>query len=556
MVAKLFKKTTGSVRAAAAVLALATLASRFVGILRDRLLSSTFGAGAELDAYYAAFRTPDFIYNLFVLGAITAGFIPIFTEVLARDRQDVTAEGVSGEASDLASALMTVMGVGLVVLATLGIVLAPQAVSLLTPGFGPQQRELAVSLTRIMFFSPVFLGLSSVLGGILQTKRRFFVYATAPVMYNIGIIMGTWLLAPHLGIRGAAIGVSFGAFAHFLSQAFACWAAGYRWRWRWSPRDANVVAVFKQTVPRVVSLAISQINLFIMVGMASVIGTGSIAVVTLATNLQNFPVGILGVSFAVAAFPLISELAARGNTPEMVKHFTRTVRTVLFLVIPATVLMLLLRAQIVRVVLGAGRFDWTDTIDTANTLALLTVSLAAQALYPLVVRMFFALKDVRTPLFAGLAAVVVERVLAWQLVQHGYGTPGLAAAFSVGCIFDLFLLWFLLKLRLGSLGEKNIVLSLLRTSVAGLLMALTIQFLKAPIAARVDMQTFWGIFTQGMVSGLAGLAVYMLVALLLGSKEARDVATMYRRKRPSAAPVQHVVQDQDTIVVDPNVKQE
>jgi putative peptidoglycan lipid II flippase len=395
----------------------------------------------------------------------------------------------------------------------------------------------------------VFLGISSVLGGILQTKRRFFVYALAPVMYNVGIILGTLLLAPTMGIRGAAVGVAFGAFAHLITQAIACGSVGFRFRFRWKPKDEGVVAIAKMTLPRVVALAVGQINLFILVGMASTIGTGSIAVFTLATNLQNFPVGILGVSFAVAAFPLISELAAKGKHEELVAQFTRTVRTVLFLVVPATVLMLLLRAQIVRVILGSGRFDWNDTIDTANTLAWLTMSLFAQALYPLVVRVFFALKDVKTPLYVSVVTVVIERVLAWYLIKHGYGTPGLAAAFSIASIFDVTVLWVMLKHRIGSLGENGIIKALFQISVAGFAMAAVIQVVKGVLSTIVNMQTFVGILTQGAVAGVIGLAVYLAVAYALGLREAREVRKIYRR-RAQVTPSSNIVQEEDNINVE------
>lgn len=549
MVRKLFTKATRSVTAAAAVLAVATLASRFVGIIRDRLLSGTFGAGSELDAYYAAFRTPDLIYNLFVLGAITAGFIPIFAAALAKEGIDET-DGIGEAGNDLASALMTVLGVGLVVLATVGVVAAPSIIDLVTPGFGAAQRTLTVSLTRIMFVSPIFLGLSSVLGGILQTKRRFFIYAAAPVMYNLGIIAGTLLLAPSLGIRGSAYGVAIGSFAHFLVQAYACRAIGFRFRPRWAPSHEGVRAIGRLTVPRVAGLAVGQVNLFILTGMASTLGAGGIAVFNLANNLQNFPVGILGVSFAVAAFPLISELAAKGKNEELVSQFGRTSRTVLFLVIPATIAFLLLRAQIVRVILGTGRFDWTDTIDTANTLAWFTLSLFAQALYPLVVRAFFAFHDVRTPLVTAVVAVVVERTLAWYLLAKGMGAPGLALAFSVGSILDLALLWVLLRHRVGDLGESRIFRALFQMSVAGLLMAVAVQGSKILVADLVDMRTFMGIFTQGASAAVVGVGVYVAVAYLMGSEEARDAVRMYRRKFVPVPAASQLAQEGETIIVE------
>ncbi len=544
---KLFRKESTSIRSAALLLASATLASRFVGIVRDRLLSGTFGAGTELDAYYAAFRTPDFIYNLFVLGAITAGFIPVFAAVFAKGRE--AEDGVGEEGSTLASALMTVLGVTLVALSTIGIFAAPFLVTLLTPGFSEPERALTVSLTRVMFFSPVFLGLSSVLGGILQTKRRFFIYALAPVMYNVGIITGIVFLAPTLGIRGVAYGVVLGAFAHFLVQAFACRAIGFRFHFLWKPGHEGVVTIAKHSVPRIASLAVSQVNLFILTGLASTLGAGGIAVFNLANNLQNFPVGILGVSFAVAAFPIISDLAAREKKDELVAQFSRTVRTVLFLIIPATVAFLLLRAQIIRVILGTGRFDWGDTISTANTLAFFTLSLFAQALYPLVVRVFFALQDMKTPLLTAVFAVVVERLLAWQFLVHGMGTPGLALAFSLGSILDLALLWCFLRHRIGDLGERRIFRALAQMSGAGLLMAFVIQMMKSVLASVVNMQTGVGIFTQGFVAGIAGIATYLAVAYVIGSEEAKEVMALYAKK-VSGVRQMNVVQEEETLNVE------
>ncbi len=544
---KLFRKESTSIRSAALLLGVATLASRFVGIIRDRLLSGTFGAGRELDAYYAAFRTPDFIYNLFVLGAITAGFIPVFVATFIKEGADDRALGKEG--NDLASALMTVLGVGLVVLAGVGIIFASHVVALLTPGFDATAKALTVSLTRIMFLSPIFLGLSSVLGGILQTKRRFFIYALAPVMYNIGIIIGITCLAPTLGIHGVAYGVVLGAFAHFLVQAFACRAIGLQYRFLWRPRHAGVVMITKHSLPRIASLAVSQVNLFILIGLASTLGAGSIAVFNLANNLQNFPVGILGVSFAVAAFPVISELAAREKKEELIMQFGRTVRTVLFLIIPATVACLLLRAQIVRVILGTGRFDWGDTINTANTLAFFTLSLFAQALYPLVVRVFFAFQDMKTPLYAAIFAVVVERMLAWYFLSRGMGAPGLAFAFSLGSILDLALLWVFLRHRIGDLGERRMFRALAQMSCAGLFMAFVIQMMKAPLASVVNMQTGVGIFTQGFVAGVAGLAAYVAAAYVMGSEEAKEVIAMYMKK-VSPTKQMNVVQEEETISVE------
>lgn len=537
MVRKLFMKATGSVTAAAAVLAVASLASRLAGIVRDRLLSGTFGAGRELDAYYAAFRAPDLVYNLFVLGAITAGFVPVFATYLEKG---AGKESMHEDASRLASLLLSMLGIILLACAAVGAVAAPWFVPALTPGFDAGERETVVRLTRIMFLSPLFLGLSSVLGGMLQTARRFFVYALAPILYNVGIIIGIVALAPTMGIAGVAVGVTLGAFLHFVVQLAACRALGWRYRFAWDAKHEGVRAIARMTLPRTATLAVSQLNLVILTGMASTVGAGGIAVFNLANNLQSFPVGIIGVSFAVAAFPLIAELAAKEKTAEFIDALAKTVRTILFLVVPATIALLLLRAQIVRVVLGTGAFDWNDTVDTADTLSFFALSLFAQALLPLLARAFFAFRDVRTPLVGAIISVLAERALAWFLLERGMGTPGLALAFSFGVVLNVVILWVALRFRIGGLAERAVLKSLLLTSVAGACMAVVIQGTKIVVGGAVDMRTFVGIFSQGLAAGTAGLAVYVGAAYLMGSEEARDVVRMYGRKfipRPAEAQI-------------------
>jgi putative peptidoglycan lipid II flippase len=522
------RKTTMTVGGAAVLLGLASLASRLVGILRDRLLSGTFGAGTELDLYYAAFRIPDMVYGLVVGGVVTAGFIPVFTRYLAADAAE--DRGVNGDAARLADALLTLLGAVLAGGALVGAALAPWFVPRITPGFDPELMDRAVFLTRVMFLSPVFLGLSNVFGGILQSKRRFFVFAFAPVLYNLGIIGGTIVGAPSAGVLGPAAGVAVGAFLHLVAQILACRDAGYRFRPAWDPRHQGIVQIMKLTLPRFASLGSAQLNAVVVTGIASTLGAGSIAVITLATNLQQFPIGIIGVSFGVAAFPLIAELAAQDKRDEFAQALARATRHILFLIIPATVLILLLRAQIVRAVLGSGNFDWADTIATADTLAFFSLSLFSQALWPLLARACFALEDAMTPLYAVVAGIAVERTAAWALLARGMGVESLALASSVGSVFVILWIWVALRRKVGSFGEWAIVRSVGITSAAALAMAFVVQFTKTWIGTALGTDTFVRIFAQGAGAGLAGLAVFGIAAYLLGSEEVKNIVAMSRRR--------------------------
>lgn len=502
------------------------LLSKFLGMFRDRLLSGTFGAGVELDAYYAAFRAPDFMFGLFVAGAISAGFIPVFTRYVVQD-----GDSRMGDASSLfASRVVSIMGVLLAGISVVGAVAAHWFVPLYTAGFSPEQQQTAILLTRLMFISPFFLGLSAVFSGILQTYKRFVVYSLAPVVYNLGIVCGVVFLSGRIGIMGAVVGVVSGSFLHMFIQLISVLRLGFRFSFRPSVRDEGMKEIGRMMVPRTASLALEQVNLIILTGIASTLGVGSIAVFNLALNLQSLPVGVLGVSFAVASFPFIAELVERGDREGVKREFSRIVRLVMFMVIPATVAFVLLRAQIVRIVLGTGNFDWSNTVDTADALALFSISMFAQALLPLIIKTFFAFHNVRFPLIVATASIVFERLLAWKLISLGMGTAGLVLAYSASAALRIMLLWALLRILIGSLDERRIVGSLSVMMAAAVAMGVVLQTVKTALGGMVDMQTFVGVFTQGAVAGLAGIAVYFAVTYLLGSEESRRLIGMARAR--------------------------
>ncbi len=533
MIKNLLNGESKTITGAALLLGAASLASRFLGVIRDRVLAGQFGAGDTLDVYYAAFRIPDFIFNLLILGALSAGFIPIFTAALssAKERGDNF-----GKAWDIVSGLINIMGILLIFLCGLFIVLSPFIVPVITPGFGAEKMALTVTMTQIMMLSPLFLGLSNIFGGVLQSFKRFFIYSLAPIFYNLGIILGALFFTKWWGICGLAVGVILGAIAHMLIQLPAVVSLGYRYRWIFNLADQNVRQIGRLMIPRTLGLAVSQVNLVVMTVIASTLVPGSLAVFNLANNLQYFPIGIIGISFAVAAFPVLGECAAGGRKEEMVKNFSHSVRQILFFIVPAAVLLLVLRAQIVRVIFGSGEFDWEDTILTADTLAFFVTSLFAQALVPLLARFFYALQDTKTPFFIGLFSAVVNVFLAIYMAER-WGVIGLAAAFSASSILNFCLLWILLRVKFGSLDEKRILGSAFKISVAAVLMAFSIQGMKAALAPFVDMQTFLGIFGQGLGAGLVGLIVFVISGFLLGSREmfaVRDAVKykLFKIKRP------------------------
>jgi putative peptidoglycan lipid II flippase len=521
MMKRLLAKSIDSVTAAAFLVGASSLVSRLLGVVRDRILASSFGAGDTLDIYYAAFRIPDLIFNLLVLGALSAGFIPAFTHLIKDDPPDAKAmgdkrEGEHPAAWRLTNNILNLLGLTMVVLMILGIVFAPWIMKLVTPGFSGEKLGATVALTRIMFLSPLLLGLSSVLGGVLQSMKRFLVYSLSPIFYNLGIIFGAYFLVPRFGVWGLAWGVVLGSLLHAVVQIPTMRHLGWRYQFIFDWRDQGVRLILRMMTARTLALAINQINLVIVTVMASLLASGSLTIFNLANNLQSFAVGIFGISFAIAVFPALS--AAAFDKEKLIKRLAATARQILFFIIPSTVIILLLKAEIVRVVLGSGRFDWQDTILTMNSLSFFAISFFAQALIPLFTRVFYARHDSKTPFYIGLAATAVNIALSWWLGRL-WGVAGLALAFSLSSILNFIILVVALKIELGSLRAKETIIWTLKFSLAALVAGVVIQLSKNFLGGVVDMSRFWGVLVKAGGAGLAGLLVYGVICHYFGSPE-------------------------------------
>ncbi len=516
-----------SLISAALLVALSTLTSRALGLIRDRMLAGRFGAGPDLDAYFAAYRIPDLVYNILIIGAISAVFLPLFTSFLVRER---------GGREEAFEAARSIFSVTLAVTAGFALVLffaAPYLVPILAPGFDAERADKMLVLTRIMLFQPVLLGISSILGGILTSFNKFMAYALAPVSYNVGIIFGIVFFAPRFGIEGVAWGAVLGALLHLCVQLPHALALGFRPGIRITIGAETVKKFGKMIVPRLISLMASQIGLVVVTVLGSTFAAGSIAAFTFADNLQAVPIGIVGISFAIAAFPQLSLAASRNSLGNFVSTLTRSVRVVLFLVMPLSVAMLLLRAQIVRIVLGTGSFNWEDTVMTLDVLGVLVVSVFAQSLVPLLARGFFAMHDTKTPMISSVIAIAANIALA-LLLGPRMGVMGLALAFSAGAIVNFVILLGALHNKLGGLRDGETLMAVFKISVASMAAGVAIQLTKSPVAALVDMQKFSGIFTQFAACAIAGAAVYLVVGKVLRVEEIRHVAEGFKggfRKR-------------------------
>ena len=505
-------RPTESITAAAFIIAVSGFASRFLGLLRDRILASQFGAGDTLDAYYAAFRIPDLLYNLLILGALSAAFIPVFTGLISKNKEE--------EGWELTSGILNLNVAVLIFFAAIFAIFAPSLMHLITPGFSGAKMDLTITLTRIMFLSPIFLGISAVFGGVLVSMKKFVIYSIAPIMYNIGIIIGALFFVRFMGPSGLALGVILGAFMHMLIQYPAVKFSGFKFNLSFAKalKNKHVREVIRLMIPRTIGIAINQINFLIITVFASLLASGSLAIFNFANNIQSFPLALFGVSFAMAVFPTLSACAAKDDKKEFAANFSRTFRKILFFVIPLTFFMIMLRAQLVRVILGSGQFNWEDTVLTFETLGVLMLCLFSQSLEQLLTRAFFAIHDTKIPFYAAIGTEILNILLVVLLIGR-FSVIGLAIAYSAASIFDMIVLFVILSKRMGGLDGRNIFNSTMKVLLASAISGLVIQVSKNFIGRMANIDTFLGIFTQMIISGGLGIVVFLAMSYILKIEE-------------------------------------
>ncbi len=528
MAGKFFQRLETTVTGGAILIAATSMLSRLLGLVRDRMLFSTFGAGDVLDSYYVAFRLPDLIFNILVLGALSSAFIPVFLETWQHDEDQAQGERVESWA--LANSILNILLVVLIVLGALAYLFAPHIVPLFAPGFHGEKLAQSIALTRVMLIAIVFFGVSNVLSSILNSLKRFFAFSIAPVFYNVGIILGIVLLYPVMGVRGLAWGVVVGAVLHVLVQLPTALRMGFRYRWQVLWRQARVRKVFRLMLPRTVGLGATQLEQLVSTMIGSTLAAGSVAVFYAASNLQSFPINIFGVSLAISSFPVFSEAFAKKQHDRFVLEFSKVFRRILFFIVPASVLILLLRAQIVRVVLGSGNFDWNATILTAQSLGFFSLGLFSQTLIPMLARSFYALQDTKTPVKYSMLAVGLN-ILGGIFLSRILGVVGLALSFAVASIVQMMLLLGTLRVRLGHLDDDRILTSTIKIIIASGITAVATWVALQLFSLGINDQTFVGIFIQGVGAGFIGILVYLVSAMLLRCDEVQLVVAWLKRAR-------------------------
>ncbi|MBC7836546.1 oligosaccharide flippase family protein [Acetobacteraceae bacterium] len=533
---------------AAYVLAGFALASQLLALVRDRLLAAEFGATHTLDLYYAAFRVPDLLF------ATVASLLSLYALLPILSRFEDSEEG---KMVSFLRQILLIFFIGMGVIAAVLFVLAPLLIPLIAPGIADAaSRADLISLTRILLLQPIFLGASNILAALTQLRHRFFLYSVSPLLYNIGIIIGILVLYPRIGVEGLGWGVVLGALLHFLVQVPFFFAEKRKRLPRgqvWKP----FFEVLKLSIPRTLALASGQISLLVLIALGSFFVEGSIAVFMFAYNLQAVPLTIIGVSYSVAAFPTLARLHAAGDTAQFRSHIEAALRHILFWSIPAMVLVVVLRAQLVRVVLGAGAFDWEATRLTAAALALFIISLCAQGMTLLIARAYYAAGKTKIPLILGILSVIVTIVSAFILLFVFQGSllwrffleslfrvsdvPGtvvlmLALGYCLGALVQCGagLVCFARDFHLSYGSFGRLLFQSIGASTIGGAGAYAVLVL---MGLFVDINTLPGIFAQGAAAGIVGLVLIVLMLLLLKNQEILEAIASFKRRITPAAPV-------------------
>lgn len=425
---------------AALVIALTYGISMVLGILRERILVAKFYAccRGQLDSYYAAFRLPDIIFQLVVIGALSSAFIPVFSEKLTKDKN---------EANRLSSSLINLFLISFLVLGLIVYFYARPLSLFITGSFSSSQIDLMVGMTRLMLLAQAFFLVSNFFSAMIQSQRRFLLPSLSPVVYNLGIIASIFFFAEQWGIWSAAAGVVLGAFLHLLIQIPLVYKLGYRHLFILE-KSAGVRKVLKLMVPRTLALAAGQIELTYSVFLATSLSAGSLTLYTLAQRLVDLPVRLLGTSVGQAALPTLSAQLAQDKKEDFIKTLNQSLSQLFYIAFPATALFLVLRLQAVRFAYGVKTFPWQATVTTGQTLAMITLSIFSQSAIQLLVRGFYAFHDTITPFVISVACVTLNILLSLLFVRKmGLGILGLAMAFSITSFVNFLLLFLFLNFR-------------------------------------------------------------------------------------------------------------
>lgn len=540
----LFYSKQANILSAATIVMLAILASRVLGLVRNRTFVHFFPP-ETLDSFLAAFQLPDLILEVLIIGAMSSAFVPVFSSYLSREKEK--------EAWFLAGITLNIILVFFLFFSALIFVFAHPIYTAVARGFTPEQVNETVLFARVLLVAQMFFAASYLLTAVLESNQRFLAPAVAPLFYNLGIIFSTIILAPKVGLLAPVFGAVFGAFLHFMVQVPLALELGFRPIFLLDFRDPGVKKIAKLAVPRVLELSFFQLKKLADLFMASLVA-GGLTYFRFAESLFALPVGLFGLSIAKASFPQLSRQAVKEDLGEFKQTFSASLREILFLVLPVSVFLAVLRVPAVRLALGGTHFDWQDTVQTGYALSAFLVGALAYALSLLVSRAFYALQDTATPVRISILTTFINILLGLFFIL-GLRLPiwGLSLSYALAGVIQFLLLFWLLGKKTGGFLGYGIGASFAKvgfsSGVAGIIMFILLKILdrsvwdkKLSFLGKIGMglpttfdrfvldtrYTLNLIFLTTLVA-LVGLAVYLLLAYLFKVEELGILAKSTRR---------------------------
>lgn len=508
-----------TILSAAAVLMIMAVGSAVLGLVKLHLLSGLYSEGSGiygaaesvmvLDAFKAAFRIPDFIFQVLVIGALNAAFIPVFGELVHKDKTE--------KAWQVTSQMINISLVFFGLASLLVFIFAEPLVQyFVAPSFTGEKLALTADLTRMMMLSPVMLGASAFLTGAIQVHHRFIVPALAPLFYNAGAILGIVWLWPQVGVWGLAYGVLIGSALHLAIQLPMAFKLGFRPTLRLGWKDSVVRKISKLMVPRTVGLGIDQIEVLVSGMLISTLGAGAFFLFTQVTSLITFPISFLGVSISQASLPTLTK-EANEDMEAFRQTLLSTFHQILYLIVPVAVLMVVLKLPITRMVFNFP--NWIDTLVVTQVLLVLAPVIIAQSAIHLWVRGFYALQDTVSPLTAGAVGVVTSVIVAIATLSL-LGMRGVALGMVAGGFVTLCFLVYFMHRKIGGFNWSNLFVPIVRILISGAVMAVAVYWPVKPMeAALFDTSKTTELVMLSVVVGGFGLSLYLLVSWILGSKE-------------------------------------
>lgn len=523
-------KESQSLNQAALLLGAFAFLSQILAFLRDRLLAHIFGAGPELDVYYTAFRIPDFIFVTVASVVSVSVLVPFIVEKGGEAKEELKR---------FIDNVFTFFGWLILLISIIAFFAMPFLSKALFSGLDPVSLEKVITLSRILLLSPIFLGFSNLLGSITQAYNRFFLYALAPLLYNSGIILGILLLGERMGVQGVVWGVVLGAFLHAFIQWPFVYKQGLAPRFSFRIDWQTLRKVASVSIPRTLTLSLSSLILILLVALASQMDSGSVSVLSLSINLQSVPLSLIGVSYSLAAFPTLSRCFQEKNLEAFLEQMRISTKFIFFWTLPLTALLVVERAQVVRVLLGSGEFDWSATRLTAAALALFVISAVFQSILLLFMRGFYSAGKTMKPfvinLFSSIALLLVTyflvsgfenfnsfREVLTNFLKVENNTSALVLmlplGFSIGTILNVSWLWISFEREFKGFS-KGIFRSVFQILTSSLVLGLVSYWGLSVADDWFNINTLPGIFFQGLTAGILGIVSGILVLYFFRNEE-------------------------------------